>query len=154
MMKRILFFVTALLLPPSDAAAQRLRVTTDAGLEVGAYRLLTDTTLVIASGTPTTIALSRISRLEYSRGRRASTASSVAGFFAGALVGGLAGCAANRDDYGVFCGGQNDSKVVTGAAIGGAVGIGLAGALFKREHWRTIDVNELRRMCCQDALPR
>jgi hypothetical protein len=52
----------------------------------------------------------------------------------GAAVGGALACFANRDDYGVYCGGQNDTVVVIGAVIGAGVG-GWIGAVLPRR-WR------------------
>jgi membrane associated rhomboid family serine protease len=62
----------------------------------------------------------------------------VVGFLAGAVLGGVIGCAANRDSYGVFCGGQDDTKVFVGAALGGVAGGAVGALLFRRERWTVI----------------
>lgn len=119
----------------------RLRVTTGAPA-----RVQTGTNGGIASGllvlnTPagvSSIALPDIHRLERSRGRRPGLAGGIVGFLLGGAVGGVAGCAANRDSYGVFCGGQSDTKVVVGAAAGGLAGAALGALLFKRESWELV----------------
>ncbi|HET6763371.1 MAG TPA: hypothetical protein VFH27_06855 [Longimicrobiaceae bacterium] len=60
-----------------------------------------------------------------------SVVGGVAGFVVGAAAGGALGCLANRDDYGVFCGGQDDTKVFVGAALGAAVGAALGAVIFR-----------------------
>jgi hypothetical protein len=64
--------------------------------------------------------------------RRPSVVGGVVGFVLGAAAGGLVGCAANRDSYGVFCAGQNDTKVFVGAAIGGIAGATAGALIFAR----------------------
>jgi LytS/YehU family sensor histidine kinase len=64
----------------------------------------------------------------------------VVGLLLGAAAGGVIACTANRDAYGVFCGGQDDTKLVIGAAIGGAAGATLGALLFRRERWTAVDV--------------
>jgi membrane associated rhomboid family serine protease len=51
------------------------------------------------------------------------------GFVVGGVAGAAVGCALNNDDYGVFCGGQDDTRVVVSGAIGGLV-VGTAAALL------------------------
>lgn len=66
-------------------------------------------------------------------GRRPNTTGGIIGFVVGAAAGATVGCLANKDDYGVFCGGQDDTKVVVGAVIGGAVGAAVGALVFARE---------------------
>lgn len=131
--------------PITDA---RLRVTTEHPLlrvDIGTYQTLTDTTLVLSRGPARiTLPLAGITRVEVSRGRKPSIVGGVVGFLVGAVAGGALACAANRDDYGVFCGGQDDSKVILGAAVGGVVGAGAGALLFRRERWRVTDLGPLR----------
>lgn len=72
-----------------------------------------------------------VDQQEASGGTRLSVLGGVGGFVLGAAVGGALGCAANRDDYGVFCGGQDDTKVYVGAAIGAVAGAALGAYLFR-----------------------
>lgn len=60
--------------------------------------------------------------LDRSIAHRRSLAGGVAGFVVGAAAGAFVGCLANRDDYGVLCGGQSDTRVFVGAAIGATAG--------------------------------
>jgi hypothetical protein len=64
--------------------------------------------------------------------RRLSVAGGIGGFVVGAVAGALVACHFNRDDYDVFCAGQNDTKVAVGAVIGGATGAALGAYLFRR----------------------
>lgn len=66
-------------------------------------------------------------------GRRPNTTGGIIGFVVGAAAGATVGCLANKDDYGVFCGGQDDTKVVVGAVIGGAVGAAVGALVFARK---------------------
>jgi membrane associated rhomboid family serine protease len=114
-------------------------------LYIGTYQARTDSTLQMQrGGSPLTIALSTVSRVEQSRGRRLSVAGGVLGFLVGGAGGAALGCLANRDDYGVFCGGQSDTKVVVGAALGGAAGAALGAVLFRRERWRPVEAASLQ----------
>jgi hypothetical protein len=126
----------------------RLRVSAASPLtlvQTGTYRALTDTALVLsADSSPVTIPIANIGRVELSRGRQPNVLAGVAGFLLGAAAGGAIGCAANNDDYGVYCGGQDDTKVIVGAAVGGAAGAALGALLFKREHWEVVDGDRLR----------
>lgn len=72
-------------------------------------------------------------RLEAHRGRKPSVLGGVIGFAVGGVAGGLVGCSLNRDDYGVFCAGQSDTKVFLGAVVGGAVGGAVGALLFSRK---------------------
>lgn len=64
---------------------------------------------------------------------RPNVTGGIIGFVVGAAAGAAVGCLANKDDYGVFCGGQDDTKVVVGAAVGGVVGAAIGALLFRRE---------------------
>ena len=68
----------------------------------------------------------------------------VVGAIAFAGIGGVAACAANRDSYGVFCAGQDDTKIVIGAVLGGLVGGTLGALLFRRDRWVTVDLTSRR----------
>jgi hypothetical protein len=129
-------------------ADTRLRVTAEQSIvrvQTGTFQALTDTTLVLSRGaTSVTFPLASIARVEVSRGRKPGIAGGVVGFLLGAAAGGAVACMANRDDYGVFCGGQDDAKLVVGAAVGGAAGAALGALLFRRERWHVIDVGTLR----------
>ena len=59
----------------------------------------------------------------------------------GAAVGGALGCLANNDDYGAYCGGQDDTKVIVGAALGGIAGAAAGALLFKKESWQTVTLS-------------
>jgi hypothetical protein len=147
---RTALVVLALCCPPGVLGAQdatlvpgaRLRVTSEhriPRIETGRYHALTDTTLVLSRDT-TLLPLPRvdISRVEVSRGRKPGIVGGVVGLLVGAAAGGVIACTANRDDYGVFCGGQDDTKLVIGAAIGGAAGAALGALLFRRERWTEV----------------
>jgi hypothetical protein len=64
--------------------------------------------------------------------RHANVTGGIIGFVVGAAAGATVGCLANKDDYGVFCAGQNDTKVVVGALVGGVAGAAVGALLFKR----------------------
>ncbi len=142
----------------STAAAQQVRgYTPDTRLRVtvstpvnqvrsGFFAEISDSTLVLVErDVRVSIPLSAISRLERHAGQRPSVAGVVAGFVVGLAAGGAVGCALNNDSYGVFCGGQNDTKVFVAAGIGGAAGAALGGLLFRRDRWTAIDLSQLRR---------
>ena len=115
-------------------------VTPTPRLYVGTYQARTDSALQLQSGgSPLTIAMTTVSRLEQSRGRKLSVAGGVLGFLVGGAGGAALGCLANRDDYGVFCGGQSDTKVAVGAVLGGAAGAALGAILFRRERWGPVE---------------
>ena len=115
-------------------------VTPTPRLYIGTYQARTDSALQLQSGgSPLTIAMTTVSRLEQSRGRKLSVTGGVLGFLVGGAGGAALGCLANRDDYGVFCGGQSDTKVVVGAALGGAAGAALGAILFRRERWTPVE---------------
>ena len=126
---------------PSIEPGARVRVTTTgpaASVAIARFQGFTDSTLIISgNAAPNVIPLSVIQRLESSR-RTPNLVTGVAGLLVGVALGGAAGCAANRDSYGVFCGGQSDTKVAAGAAIGGIAGAALGAYLFRRDHWSPV----------------
>ena len=128
---------------PSLVVGTRVRVTTTAQptTRVGAYRGVDPTSLSLLVDTTTyRIPRETIARLEQSAGKKPNVATGVLGAILGAGIGGALGCLANKDDYGVYCGGQDDTKVILGAVLGGLAG-GTAGALlFKKEGWREVPV--------------
>ena len=139
----------ALLLAPVPLFAQlnpgaRLRVTLNRpapDTRIGAYEAISDTTLSLSiASTRLVLPLGNIAQVEVSAGRRLSVAGGVVGFLLGGAAGSALGCAANRDDYGVFCGGQSDTKVFAGALLGGLGGAALGAILFRRERWRPVDL--------------
>ena len=146
----------ALLLPLATVSAQgpthvapgtRVRVTVAGPVPrvmIGTCGALTDSTLEIGPDPSSTIPLAGIARLESSRGRRASLWGGGVGLVLGAAVGAAAGCSVNRDDYGVFCGGQSDTKVAVGAVLGAAAGAFLGGRLLRRERWSEVELARLR----------
>lgn len=133
--------------PPPEPGA-RLRVTVVSPrlqTHVGTWRGSTDSTLQLEAGGPAlTISLHSVRAIEQSRGRKPSMVGGIVGLLLGAAGGGALGCLANRDDYGVFCGGQSDTKVVVGATIGAAGGAVLGAMLFRRERWVPVDRAALR----------
>jgi hypothetical protein len=73
---------------------------------------------------------------------------SVLGGVVGALLGGAVGslsvgCLANRDDYGVPCGGQDDTKFVIGGIVGGLTGGALGALISRKERWDHVDLEQL-----------
>ena len=160
-MNRLIACITAALVYASLAHAQaraydhdpltadtRLRVRAEQSIvrvETGTYHALTDSTLVLSRDDAlVTVPRASITRVEISRGRKPGVAGGMVGFLLGAAAGGALACAANRDDYGVFCGGQDDSKLIVGAALGGAAGAALGALLFRRERWKVVDAGQLR----------
>ncbi|HET9983344.1 MAG TPA: hypothetical protein VFQ38_07145 [Longimicrobiales bacterium] len=154
---RALRLLLALLALATTARAQeaprlgpgtRLRVTVvrpSAQVYTGTFGTRTDTTLVLSGGASSrSIPLSSIGRLEWSAGRKPGILGGVLGLVVGVAAGGAAGCAANRDSYGVFCGGQDDTKVVVGAALGGLAGATAGALLLRRERWRPVELGRLQ----------
>ncbi len=92
---------------------------------LGPVARVTDSTLVLAASLAT--------RSSPTLPKKPSLLGGVIGFVVGAAAGFTLGCLANKDDYGVFCGGQNDTKVFVGAAVGGVVGATVGALLFRRE---------------------
>ena len=119
----------------------RVRVTTTsptAPIRIARFEAFTDSTLVVSTNaSPNAIPLSVIQKLESSR-RAPSLLGGAVGLVVGSALGGVAGCAVNRDSYGVFCGGQSDTKVVAGAAVGGIAGAALGAFLFRRDRWSQV----------------
>lgn len=145
---RLLLALTVLCAAVTAARAQerpplvpgaRIRVTVSGPgprTQVGTFQALTDTTLQLQTGSgPLGLRLAAIDRLEVSGGRRLSIPGGVAGLVVGAVAGGALGCLANKDSYGVYCGGQDDTKVMLGAVVVGAAGAVLGAVLFGGERW-------------------
>jgi hypothetical protein len=125
---------------PDLVVGTRVRVTrTTTGRQIGTYRGTDQSALSLQVDTTThRVPRETIAKLEQSMGRKPNVATGIFGAILGAGVGGALGCLANKDDYGVYCGGQDDTKVIVGAVIGGLAG-GAAGALlFKKEGWREV----------------
>jgi hypothetical protein len=126
----------------------RVRVTTtdvSAPIRIARFEAFTDSTLVVSGTTASrVIPLSTIQRLESSR-RTPNLLVGAVGLLLGAAAGAAAGCAANRDSYGVFCGGQSDLKVFGGAAIGGVAGATLGALLFERDRWSPVELSTVQR---------
>jgi hypothetical protein len=88
------------------------------------------------SGESLTIPRSTITRLEQSLGKKPNGPGGIIGALLGVAVGGAVGCLANKDDYGVYCAGQDDTKVIVGAVVGGLAGAVVGALVFKKEGWR------------------
>jgi hypothetical protein len=133
---------------PSLDPGARVRVTvTDPGARplVGTLESLRGQSLVLrVDDDPYPIPRAAVRRIEVSRGRRISrrwtTLGAAAGGAAGAFVG---GCLANKDDYGVLCGGQDDTKYVIGGIVGGLAGGALGAWLGRGERWEEVDLRRL-----------
>ncbi len=128
----------------APAPGARIRVTLEgeeARSRIGRYEAVRDTALVLRSGdSAQLIPMSRVRRLEVSRGRKPSTVGGAIGAVLGGLSGAFAaGCLANRDDYGVLCGGQDDTKLVDGGLVGGAVGATVGALLGRRDRWQALE---------------
>jgi membrane associated rhomboid family serine protease len=108
--------------------------------QVGTLDAVGDSTLLLRTSRGARLIPARdVHRLEASLGRAPSVPGGIAGLVLGGAVGGALGCLANRDDYGVFCGGQRDAKVVVGAVLGGAVGAAVGAVALRRERWRPVE---------------
>jgi membrane associated rhomboid family serine protease len=149
MRMRYLFLIGALLLARTpDARAQRLRIAMNGSpaRTAGTLHSISDSALVLQSSSGLlSFPAHQIAMIEQSAGRKPNVVIGLAGMAVGVAVGGVAGCAVNADSYGVFCGGQDDTKVVLGAAAGGITGALLGALLFKRERWRRVDFLTLQR---------
>lgn len=130
------------------APGMRVRVTLSppsTQRHIGRVETLTDTALVLSDRrVKRTIPLAGVLQVESSEGRRANLLAGGLGLLAGAAIGAAAGCAANRDSYGVFCGGQSDTKVAVGAGLGGVAGAALGAFVFRRERWTRLNVQRMR----------
>jgi hypothetical protein len=132
----------ALLVPASSAAAQQ--VAPPAAMAPAAAHAKPDREAVAAInswrlqaiGSPVAAAERDLrvgpEAVELNARRRVNVTGLVIGAVVGAAVGGALACLANRDDYGVYCAGQNDTKVVIGAVIGAGVGGWIGGFLIPR----------------------
>ncbi len=129
--------------PSPLQAGARVRVTVhgpDTRVRVGTLDAVHDTSLLLRTSCGTLLLPIRdVRRLEVSRGRKPSVLGGITGLVLGGAVGGAFGCLANRDDYGVFCGGQRDTKVALGAALGGAASAAIGAAVWRRERWRRVE---------------
>lgn len=123
---------------PGDRIRVRL-VAADSRL-TGTFRGLQDTLLLLAVPEPRAIPLGSIAGLERSLGRQPSVAGGIVGLLLGAGAGFALGCLANADDYGVFCGGQDDTKVILGMTLGGLFGAAAGALLFKQEKWTPLTI--------------
>ena len=136
-------FASAQTAPPIERGTRVRITTTGAGgpARIARFEAFTDSTLIVSGSV---IPLSTIQRLESSR-KTPNLLGGAVGLLLGAVAGAAAGCAANRDSYGVFCGGQSDLKVFGGAAIGGVAGAALGALLFKRDRWSPVELSEPNR---------
>ena len=124
--------------PPLVLGA-RVRVTTATAKETGLFRGADQANLMLqVDSTTRTIPRSTIQLFERSMGKKPNVGLGIVGLLVGMGVGGALGCLANKDDYGVYCGGQDDTKVIVGAALGGLAGAAAGALLFKSEKWETI----------------
>ncbi|HSK18453.1 MAG TPA: hypothetical protein VK912_04895 [Longimicrobiales bacterium] len=71
-------------------------------------------------------------QFELDSDRSWSVTGAVVGAVAGAAVGVALGCLANRDSYGVYCGGQSDTKLVIGGLLGAGAGAWIGAVLPRR----------------------
>ncbi|HSK17765.1 MAG TPA: hypothetical protein VK912_01395 [Longimicrobiales bacterium] len=138
---RTAIMLLSLIIPLSSAAAQQAAPEPAGSAAARVTRLSPDATLrwdaLYPSGmTPSTVtgADLRIAplptlRIESDSDRTWSMTGAVVGAIAGAAIGAAVGCLANRDDYGVFCGGQSDTKVVIGALVGAGAGAWIGAVL-------------------------
>ena len=128
---------------PAIVYGTRVRVTTTTqpAKRIGLFRGNDQASITLQIDTTSfRIPRETIAKLEQSMGKKPNATTGIIGAILGAGVGGALGCLANKDDYGVYCGGQDDTKVIVGAVLGGLAG-GAAGALlFKREGWREVPV--------------
>jgi hypothetical protein len=131
-------FADAQTAPPIERGA-RVRITTGASgpVRIARFESLTDSTLIVSGSV---IPLSSVQLLEVSR-RTPNLLVGAVGLLLGAAAGAAAGCAANRDSYGVFCGGQSDLKVFGGAAIGAIAGAAAGALLFRRDRWSPVELS-------------
>lgn len=119
---------------------ERVRITMPRSAAlIGSVASSTDSTITLAAANyPITVRRSEIQVLERSLGKHPNIAAVVISGIIGAGIGGIVGCAANADSYGVFCGGQNDTKVVVGAGVGAITAAVIGGKMFTKEKWSRI----------------
>lgn len=133
--------------PPLESGT-RVRVTV-AGAEsrprIGTYEALRDNSLVLqADERSLSIPFATVQRFEVSHGRKLSVLGAVVGAVVGGAVGFFGvGCFANKDSYGVPCGGQDDTKFVIGGLVGGLAGGALGALIGRRERWESMDLDRL-----------
>jgi hypothetical protein len=149
-MRQSLTIMTALIGLPGVTVAQgppivlgtRVRVSVSQPANTrhtGVLRAVDGTTFQLqTSGESLTIPVSTITRLEQSLGKKPNATGGIIGALLGVAVGGAVGCLANKDDYGVYCGGQDDTKVIVGAVVGGLAGAAVGSLVFKKEKWREV----------------
>ena len=164
-MRRVMAAVVLALVGTSSGAdapatidpGERIRVTV---AQPAASRPLTGTLetlregslVVSADGRSHSFALAEVRRVEVSSGRRVSRRWTILGAVAGGAVGAVVGgCLANKDDYGVACAGQDDTKYLIGGVVGGVVGGALGAWLGQTEAWDDVD---LRRLTTSDIPAR
>jgi len=147
----ILCFVVGASAASAQAAAplepgMRVRVTVrPSAVQIARFASLTSTELLLTARDSTrVIPLATIERLEASQGRSPGVLAGVVGALVFSGIGGVVACTANRDSYGVFCAGQDDTKIVIGAVLGGLVGGTLGAVLFRRDRWVVVDLTRLR----------
>jgi hypothetical protein len=135
---RIMFLIPVLLMPLSSVAAQEgvpksarngpVRIMEPAGGQPWNPTYAMAAPLAVRA----TDAVPRLPVLDVDTARTWSMTGAVVGAVVGAAVGGALGCLANRDSYGVFCGGQSDTKVVIGAVLGAGAGAWIGAVLPRR----------------------
>jgi hypothetical protein len=135
---RSLTILAALSLSATLLSAQQAPVTTTEPspplvLLPPAPAVMPDTRLHAAPANAAPAPSSELAHTLRASGRRYSVAGGIGGLVLGAAAGGALGCLANKDGYGVFCGGQDDAKVVLGAAVGAAAGAVLGAVLFRHD---------------------
>jgi hypothetical protein len=137
---RMIFAVALLVVPLSSVAAQQgvgepagtssvlgpVLEQTDAPPWQGMHHPAAATALLAVR---TNESFARLPVLDADTTRTWSVTGAIVGAVVGAAVGGALGCLANRDDYGVFCGGQSDTKVVIGAVLGAGAGAWIGAVL-------------------------
>ena len=126
---------------PAIVYGTRVRVTTttEPTTRIGRFRGQDAAAITLQVDTSSyRIPRETISRIEQSMGRKPNVTTGIIGVLLGAGIGGALGCLANKDDYGVYCGGQDDTKVIVGAVLGGLAGAATGALLFKRERWSTV----------------
>ena len=117
----------------------RVTTTTQPTKRIGLYRGNDPAAITLQVDTSSyRIPRETIVRIERSVGKKPNVTAGILGGIVGAGVGGALGCLANEDDYGVYCGGQDDTKVIVGAVLGGLAGAAAGALLFKKEKWATV----------------